>query len=89
MNKIIEPKETVVKEFRKFCKRKFRNREFSVAHAVNEFMKFRYDTDDSWTDIKNLTGYVKRRSEDGEFFKFTGRKQSRHTKMMSKHYRML
>lgn len=88
MGKIIEPNEDFTKGFISFVKKKYKGKEFSVAEAANAYFQYRYNTKDKWTDPKNITGFVKRRSEEGEIFKYVDIKTSKSTGRPSKHYRL-
>lgn len=88
MAKIIEPSEDFTKGFITFCKRAYRGREFSIAEAANRYFQKRYNTTDKWTDPKNITGFVKRRSEEGDTFEYIETRASDSTGKMSKHYRI-
>lgn len=88
MGKIIDPSEAFSKDFIRFCKRRYKNKEFSIAEAANAFFQSRYKTEDKWTDPKNITGFVKRKSEENEIFEFVESKPSQTTGKMSKHYRL-
>lgn len=89
MYKVIEPSEQFTKDFITFLKRAYRGKEFSMAEAANRFFQKRYNTDDKWTDPKNITGFVKRKCEEGELFELTEVKPSATTGKMSKHYKLI
>jgi len=88
MPKVIEPSNHFTTGFTKFLKRKYKGKEFSMAEAANAYFQYRYKTTDKWTDPKNITGWVKRREEEGDFFIFTGKKKSKSTNRQSKHYKL-
>lgn len=88
MSKIIEPNPGFVRDFKRFCMDEYGSREFSIAEAANLFFQLRYNTTDKWTDPKNITGYVKRQSEEGNFFEFVEERKSASTGKNSKHYRL-
>lgn len=85
MGKIIEPSKEVRDSFIDFCKKNFKNKEFSTANAINLFMQDRYKTQDKWTDIKNLSGFLNR---NPDLFRYTGQKPSKITGKNSKHYKV-
>lgn len=89
MSKIIEPSEDFVKGFVKFVSDIYGDGEFSIAEAANLYFQFRYKTTDKWTDPKNITGFVKRSSEEGELFEYVGIKKSISTGKDSKHYKFI
>ena len=89
MSKITEPSERFTKDFITFLKRSYKGREFSMAEAANRFFQKRYNTEDKWTDAKNITGFVNKKSELGEMFEFTESKPSELTGKISKHYKLI
>lgn len=89
MSKIIEPSQDFCEGFIAFVRQNYGEDEFPMATAANAYFQERYDTSDKWTDPKNITGFVKRNSEEGNIFQFIEEKVAITTKKKSKHYRLI